>query len=164
MNRPLNSIGIDPTTGLRSVERYEVIQEELRTNTVALTDSTQLVCTIGAGETLVWECFLNFGGNSPGNGKFGFFTPAAPASGGFFSVGTDAVPAQVIQRGTLAAYNVLFSTIYAQAANDEVQQMIWGRLVNGVNLGQFSVQWAQNAANATPTKLLIGSYLNVWRR
>lgn len=152
------------TTGLPNVERYEVLVDESRTNTVAFTNSTYLVCPVQPGETIFWMAMLIFGGNSPGNAKVQFVVPAGIISGGIMGVVHGVgVPPSLANAG-LAGYGAPFLLAEDNTGvGDEFPNFIWGRFVNGV-AGEFSVQWAQNGVNATPSLLLATSYLEVYRR
>jgi hypothetical protein len=161
MNGPLNTVGIASNTGLRSVERYEMVQAETRTNTAVLAPSTQLVCTIAAGELFVWQATLFLGGNAPGNVSVQWTTPAAPASGGLLVVPGGGPSAGY---GLAAGYNSPLVLVPSLAAADVLVATFEGWLINGVNAGEFSLKWAQNVANATLSSLLRGSFAEVWRR
>jgi hypothetical protein len=161
MNGPLNTVGIASNTGLRSVERYEMVQAETRTNTVVLAPSTQLVCTIAATNLIVWQATLFLGGNAPGNVSVQWTTPATPASGGLL-----VVPGGGASAGyTLAAgYNSPLVLVPFAAGTDVLVATFEGWLLNGVNPGEFTLKWSQNVANATLSSLLLGSFMEVWRR
>jgi hypothetical protein len=92
MNGPLNTVGIASNTGLRAVERYEVIQQESRVSTAVFASSPALVCTIAASERLVFECLFLWQGPNTGTIKFTFATPATPATGGYVAVDGGAAP------------------------------------------------------------------------
>ncbi len=137
--------------------------DESRTNNAVNADDNTLVVQIGPNQVLEWSCKLIWGGNSPGNAKARFTTPAAPASGSFFLAYIDA--AAVFQSGiatTLASFNADLNFLVNAGAGSECACIFSGRFVNGANGGQFKVQWSQNAANATPTLLLAGSRLDGW--
>ena len=162
----LTTISTNTRTGQPAPVELVKLRDEPRTNTVAFANDEYMVYPIAAGETIVWRCVLFVGGNSPGDGKVQFATPAAPASGGLvywaFVVGAVAAWTQV--GGVAASYNAPLALLYAQGgAGFEYPNVFEGRLVNGVNPGQFCVQTAQNAANATPTVFFTGSSLTVWR-
>lgn len=156
--------GISQRTGLMDAFTVVTQQEELRTNTAALADSTQLLYPIGPQETIAWRMVLFFGGNSPGDVQLGFFTPAAPVSGGFIGLGTAAGGAALIVAGVLATYNAAaLLQENSTGAGNEFAATFDGHLVNGANGGYFRLQWAQNVVNATPSRLLIGSRMDVWK-
>lgn len=158
-----HSYGISQTTGLLSAQQLVKAADQSVTNSVALIDDNTLVVQIGPNQVLVWRAVLIWSGNSPGNAKMQFVTPAAPASGCYWFQYLDA--AAVYQNGigaTLASYNANINLADNAGAGSELVSIFEGRLVNGVNGGQFKIQWAQNAANATPTTLAAGSRLDGW--
>ncbi len=161
MNGPFNTVGIASSTGLRAVERYEMLQAETRTNTIVLAASSQIVATIAAGELFTWQATLFLGGNAPGNVSVQWTTPAAPASGGLLMVAGGAAP---VGFGLATGYNAPVLLTPFAGANDIVVVTFEGWLINGANAGEFTLKWAQNAANATLSSLLRGSFAEIWRR
>lgn len=158
-----HSYGINQTTGLLSAQQLVKPQDQSVTNSAALVDDADLVIQIGPNQVLVWRAVLIWGGNSPGNGKAQFVTPAAPTSGSYVFTYLDNTA--VLQQGvatTLAGYNANVLFLSNAGAGSEVASLFEGRLVNGANGGQFKIQWAQQGANATATKLLAGSRLDGW--
>lgn len=164
MSETLKTYSIKSSTGLMDAFTVVMDRDELRTNTAVLADARDLIYPIGPQETIVWRLEIIVGGNSPGDAKVGFFTPAAPVSGGFTGMFTAPAAATAVNFGVIAGYNALYAPLETSlAAGDEFVNIFEGRLVNGVNGGYFRLQWAQNAANLTPTKLLAGSRLDVWK-
>ncbi len=161
MNGPFNTVGIASSTGLRAVERYEMVQAETRVSTTTLAASTQIVATIAAAELFVWQATLFLAGNAPGNLSAQWTTPATPASGGLLMVAGGAAP---VGFGLATGYNASILLTPLAAAADVVVVTFEGWLINGVNAGEFSLKWAQNVANATLSSLLRGSFAEVWRR
>lgn len=160
----LQTYGINPTTGLPQPFTVVMDRDELRTNTAAMTDARDLVYSIGPNETIVWKFVLILGGNSPGNVQVGFYTPAAPVSGGWIATFTAPGAVSASAFGTLAFYNVSWTPLENNTgAGDEFVNLFEGRLVNGANGGFFRLQWAQNAANLAPSRLLAGSRMDIWR-
>jgi hypothetical protein len=164
MNGPLNTVGIASNTGLRAVERYEVIQQESRVSTAVFASSPALVCTIAASERLVFECLFLWQGPNTGTIKFTFATPATPATGGYVAVDGGAAP---VGFGLATGFNggggSFVTGPFGTTADVDVT-LVAGTLVNGPNPGQFAFQWAQGVANATASVLMPGSYMNIWRR
>lgn len=159
-----HSYGISPTTGLLSAQQLvKAADQSSGANNAVNFDDNTLVIQIGPNQVLEWMCKLIWGGNSPGNAKARFTTPAAPVSGSYFFAYLDATP--VFQHGintTLASFNADINFYANAGAGAECTAFFTGRLVNGANGGQFKVQWSQNAANAAPTLLLAGSRLDGW--
>lgn len=157
------SYGINQTTGLLSAQQLVKAADESRTNNAVNSDDNTLVVQIGPNQVLEWSCKLIWSGNSPGNAKARFTTPAAPASGTFFFAYLDA--AAVFQNGiatTLAGFNADLNFLVNAGAGSENCAFFTGRYVNGANGGQFKVQWSQNVANGTPTVLAASSRLDGW--
>ncbi len=161
---PGQTYGIANQTLLMQPFTAVMDRDEARTNTAVMADARDLVYPIGANETITWRMVLIFGGNSPGDVKVGFFTPAAPVSGGFMATFTAPAAAAAVAFAGIAAYNGVWAPLEdSVGAADEFVNIFEGRLVNGVNSGYFRLQWAQNAANLAPSNLLAGSRLDVWK-
>lgn len=159
-----HSYGINQTTGLLSAQQLVKPQDQSSgaNNAVNFDDNT-LVAQVGPNQVIEWFAKLIWGGNSPGNAKARFTTPAAPASGSYFLAYIDS--GAVFQNGiatTLAAFNADLNFLVNGGAGSEFTCFFSGRVVMGANGGQFKIQWSQNVANATPTLLLAGSRFDAW--
>lgn len=166
MNPPLNTIGTNPFTGQPAAAQLVKLRDEARTNTIAFADDDTMIYPIAAGETITWRCVVFVGGNSPGDGKIAFATPAAPAAGGMMLTTVNLAPAAVLNYTATVAltYNLVVALLYAQGGADAINTNLFeGYLTNGVNPGYFSVRTAQNAANLAPTLFKAGSRLDVWK-
>lgn len=160
----LTSYSISPSTGLMAPFNAVMDRPEQRTNTAVMADARDLIYPIGPNETIAWRCVFILGGNSAGDAQIGFYTPAAPVSGGFIATFVAPGAAAAVAFGGLASYNVSWAPLEdSTGAGDELINLFEGHLVNGVNGGYFSVQWAQNVANVAPSNLMAGSRLDVWK-
>ncbi len=160
---PLETYGIQSSTGY--LQGFVAIkgEDELRTNTAVLVQDKDLIVPIGPSQIMIWRALLITGGNSPGNVDYQWVTPAAPVSGTYSYKLVDAAAA--LQDGVSAnvalGYNALFNLL-ANGAGLEFAHTYEGRLVNGANGGYFSFNWAQNVANLVASKLLKGSRIEAW--
>lgn len=159
-----HSYGISQTTGLLSAQQLvKAADQSSGANNAVNFDDNTLVIQIGPSQVLEWFCKLIWSGNSPGNAKARFTTPAAPVSGCYNFAYVDA--AAIYQNGInagLAGFNADLNFGVNGGANTEFVALFSGRLVNGVNGGQFKIQWSQNVANATATILAAASRLDGW--
>ena len=159
----LNSTGIQNSTGYFAPLKVIKPETTSRLNTAAFAIDPDLVVPISPFQVMTWKCMLVWGGNSPGNAQAQFTTPAAPGQGGFHFKYYDAAAA--LQNGIatlIGAYNLAVNMLVNGGANSVEIALFEGYLVNGANGGYFSVDWAQNGVNATPTLLQKGSYLEAW--
>ena len=159
---PGQTYGIANQTLLMQPFTIVMDRHEVRNNTAVLADARDLIYPIGAGETITWRMVLFFGG--AGDVQIGFFTPAAPASGGFLITWTQPGGATGSAVGVFAAYNLAFAQVENSAAGgDEYMAILEGRLFNGPNSGYFRLQWAQVAGVPVNSFLLAGSRMDIWK-
>lgn len=161
---PGSTTQIAQTTGFRDVERYEVQEDETRTNTTVMADSRWLVVPVGAGEMIIFKAVIVFGyGASPGQAQFQFASPALTSAGYGGFVHPIGVGYAFVNSG-IATFNAPVVLAEDNAgAGDLYPNFVWGQFQPSAN-GEFKVQWAQNGASATPTTLVRGSSIEVWRR
>lgn len=160
MNQPLQTYGIQPSTGY--LQQFVIVkpENESRTNTAVAADDKDLIVPINPFQILTWKAILFFGASGPGNAKAIFTPPAAFTDGCFLYRFIDNTVTFQSNEHTNAGYgaaDIILTNIASQMMAEYE-----GRLENGANGGYFKLQWAQNAANATPTVLLKGSRLEAY--
>lgn len=160
MNQPLETYGIQSSTGY--LQQFVIVkpENESRTNTAAFADDKDLIVPVGPNQILTWRATLFFGANGPGNAKTQWVPPLAFTDGCFFYKYIDPTVTFLVNEHTNAGYNAA-DLILTNIAS-QMSALYEGRLENGANGGYFKLQWAQNAANLAATTLLRGSRLEAW--
>lgn len=132
--------------------------DEIVNNSDILQDDDELFLAVGANE--IWSVFLYLiatTGVDP-DFKFAFTVPV----GGSISlvthgdIGSSSQQAVVTERdGTIAMH------WWGAFTNGVI--LVWGRYVGGANAGNLQLQWAQNTADVSDTKVLANSFLKCTR-
>ena len=145
--------GVFPTIVLKS-------SDETVNNSNALQNDDDLLFAIGANEDWIFQfSIFCISGTTPDT-KFAITVPAA---GTFLIWGigqarvTDAALITYAIAQTVSGTALVIGGI---AAN--LQVVITGAVSNGANAGNVQLQWAQQVANASDTKVLAGSSLTAW--
>lgn len=128
-----------------------------RSNTVAVVDDPELILPIGLPGTYAFKAWLPVAAGA-GAIKIGPSFAGVILNQNMFYFG------RINSASVLADVNASFGTIntpLAVAGTDWI--MIEGYFQTSSTLGNLSIQWAQNAANAAPTSLFQGAYLSAMR-
>lgn len=124
--------------------------DETVNNSTTLQDDNHLFFPVGANE--VWAFIAHIPVNSGANPDFKFtFTAPAGTTGGFAN--SETAGADMVAFGTTKN----FST--NGVALGEIGALITGTAIVGGTAGNIQFQWAQNALEASDTKVLKGAYI-----
>ena len=122
--------------------------DETVNNTTTTQDDDHLVVALGANETWILRCFIKYNSNTTANFKHSWTVPSGTTYSALF---------QGDNTGGFVEYHRTTSvqTVDGKAAD-------WAFLEEVVvktssTAGNIQLQWAQNTANASDTKVLIGS-------
>ena len=132
--------------------------DETVTNSTTLQDDDHLLFTVGANETWAFEFTIFAEATSAADVKTALTVPAGAAL----------IAGQIAEQFTSAATTPSTSlTSGAAFLNGGTSGgvgvptciVIRGSVANGATAGNVTLQWAQNAASATPAKVYAGSYV-----
>lgn len=140
-----------PAWGNESSIAYKTADEPV-TSSTTLQDDDHLVVPVLANGVYLIEGLIIAQGATAGDIKLGFTYPASPLSN-YWSMRKFHNPAQVTGEGAAGSEQA----DVAVTPSPVVLLTIIFR--NGVNAGNWKVQWAQNASNGTATIVKAGSYL-----
>lgn len=167
MNQPLQTYGIQSSTGY--LQQFVIVkpEAETRTNVAVVAQDRDLIIPINPMAVMHWRAVLFFYGGAvaaAGNVDVQWTTPAAPTNGGLHAEYLDiAVVNQNLDFPAVAvAYNAATYNIFSNVAGDVFVARFEGMLVNGANGGYFSLSWSQNVVNANPSTLMRGSRLEAY--
>lgn len=127
------------------------------TSSTTLVDDTELFFAVGASTVWFWNALLLYDGAASPNGDLKMqFTGPSGASLTWVNFG--------VNTSALSAYNVVTEQLTAGSpravgTNGGTQMSCRpaGYLTIGSTAGTFRLRWAQNASNATPTRVMAGS-------
>lgn len=153
--------GITDTSLLRTSADVPIIRavrktaDETVNNSSTLQNDDHLALTVGANE--VWQVELTLllsAANTTADWKFGFTGPAASQFRWAPFAATRWLGAT-----TPAVLHTISDSEGTGSENGIHGQALLGIYLGGANAGTLQFQWAQNAANLSDSKLLIGSCL-----
>jgi hypothetical protein len=123
--------------------------DETVNNSAVLQNDDELLLAVGANEDWVIDLYLIIETTGVADFKWAFTVP----TGGVIK-GVLAFASTIVEFDATAAKLVLFGFDTAGAG-------YWVRLryIGGANAGNIQLQWAQNTAQASDTKVLEGSYI-----
>lgn len=131
------------------------------TNSTALVDDTQLAAEVDANSVYVVTLVLMVDGPTAGDIRVSWSTPAGALTGSRLVVGAavgtssaDATQVRATRHNwpTEVGYGV--ETLDARISERCV-------LTTGATAGTLQLRWAQQTANATPTRVITGSYMTI---
>ena len=145
--------GVFPTIVLKA-------SDETVNNSLALQNDDDLLFAIGANEDWVFQFTIFCNSAIAADTKFAITVPGA---GTFLIWGVG----QVYLNNTAAITWVSPVTVSGTAKiiggiGTNLQVVITGSVSNGANAGNVQLQWAQNTADVSDTKVLAGSSLTAW--
>jgi len=155
-NRPayVDEAGVSRFLGLTRVVR-KTAETQAVNNSTALVDDDALLFAIAANEIYVADFHLDISGNVAAGWKGAITVPAGA---------TLKYQAEIL---AAAAIGVVGSTTTGGTAIGATAAIIQAHLhvcvVNGGTAGNVTLQWAQNFANGSDTKVLTNSYLRAER-
>ena len=134
--------------------------EQTVNNTATLTTLTDFTYALVTNATYVAEFVLIYLSGTAPDVKFKWdlssvsgITAAAPSGGG----GITTYTAMHDQTQTMAVAG------QGTGADNKVVVPVFATIHNSSTAGNLNLQWAQNTANASDTKLLVGSYMKITR-
>lgn len=128
-------------------------------NSTTLVDDNDLTVSIAANETVVIVGHIIFESNSTADFKHQFTGPSG--SDGSFGIGG---PRELTGGGLGGTgFYALNASIPTSGHGGPASQSVFGVVRNGGTSGNITLQWAQNTADASDTKVLADSFLIVWR-
>lgn len=156
-----SSIKSTATSGIRSFSLVMKTVDETVNNTSTLQTDDQFIVSMGPSEQLVALFHLRYQTQAAAGIKFGLSVPTAaalvwyPMAGGKWAMTT----------GTWTSVNELgtASTVsyFGNGSGQSADLVVWtGARGTG---GTFALQWAQDTADATNTKVLTTSWMLLWR-
>lgn len=132
------------------------------TSSTTLVDDPHLTLPVDASTTYMVNMVLRADGATAGDIKFQFTVPSgAKFYGSAHSLNgtatdTSSLLLDAITETLPKGYGVLSGTVTAINVS--------GILVTATTAGALTVQWAQNVSNGTPTRVNLGSYLDLVRK
>lgn len=145
-------VGADPTeidvpAGATIVRKTA---DETVKNSTTLQNDDELYLPIGANEVWIFRCyFLHYSQGTP-DIKFAWAIPTG-ATG-------------LWQTENNVATIMSLNTQMVQAGQGaDTLSSFWGYIENGANAGNLQLQWAQNTAHASDTKVLDNSVIQAWK-
>lgn len=155
-NRPayVDEAGVARILALTKVVR-KTAETQAVNNSTTLVDDDALLFAIAANEVCVADFHLDISGNVAAGFKAAITIPAGA---------TLKFQAEIL---AAAAIGVVGSTTTGGTAIGATAAIIQAHLhvcvVNGATAGNVTLQWAQNFANASDTKVLVNSYVRAER-
>lgn len=122
-------------------------------NSTTLVDDTHLLFAIGSSETWFYQALVVFNTGATPAIKFGMTVPSG------------ATLVRTVGRNIAAASNALLQlgVIAVAGTGSDIATFLVGTVVNGTTAGDVQVQWAQNVADASDTKVLTNSWIMGWQ-
>lgn len=146
----LTADGLNAAIGL--VARKTLDQAAPQNATVLINDSALVIAT-PAGKSYLFECKLRYSANVAADLKWAFAIPAGAGAGLIYSA--LAVPA-----GSAALNFVELINAQVGTAEGMTVGSVWMRgVLDSGDGGNLRLQFAQNTAHASDTKILVGSFL-----
>ena len=127
--------------------------DETVNNSTTLQDDNELLFAVAANEVVQFEGVLMISTDPNADFKLTFTGPAG-AVGSFAAIYGD-----VTTGNADASSAALGSAATLISVNDGSVVRFWGGIHNGGTAGNLTLQWAQNTANVSDSKVLAGSYL-----
>jgi len=127
--------------------------DETVNNSTTLQNDDELLFAVAANEVFQFEGVLNLTTN-PTPGFRMTFTGPTGAVGSFSAIYGD-----MLTGNADAASGPLGSPLQLASAQAGATVRFWGGIHNGATAGNLTLQWAQNTADASNTKVLAGSYI-----
>lgn len=129
--------------------------DETVNNSSTLQDDDDLLITMGANEVWYFEAMLIFTSNGTADFKMAFTVPSG-ATLEAVGVGKEPGGADARVRRLIGSAS---SESYDGSATTEDSVIVKGTVRVGGTAGNLQLQWAQNTADASDTKLLTDSWL-----
>lgn len=139
-------------TGFSSIEKVVKTSDETVNNSTTFQDDDELLLSLAANETVYFDAWLRHNTGSTPDIKFDFTFPSGATFG--WQVASVGSADEIAASGTGASITC--------SGGDEIT-ILRGYVVNGANAGNIQLQWAQDTANVSDTKVLTSSILTGWR-
>lgn len=133
---------------------YKTADESVTSSDVLQADDS-LAVAIKANRKYVFNAVLFVSGGNAGDFKVGF---TGPAVNNFIAGGIDSSSQSATTQVALGG-----SQTYQLDGGGAIYMIHWSGGIEPSADGTFTVVWAQNVSNGTPTVVHRGSYLAVWR-
>ena len=144
------------TLAAKGIARKYKGADEIVNNSITLQNDNDLVFAIAANATwLFWGIFIMRSGTVP-DFKFTFTAPAG-ASGSWHCLALDDLALNQI--GDSKPFGTAVTDVAGQSLASDVIISFGGVAVNGGTAGDIQLQWAQNVADVSDTKVLAYSFL-----
>ena len=127
--------------------------DETVNNSTTLQNDNELLFAVAANEVVQFEGVLMVSTDPAADFKLTFTGPAG-AVGSFAAIYGDTLTGNAD-----ASSAALGSAAALVSGNDGSVVRFWGGIHNGGTAGNLTLQWAQNTANVSDSKVLAGSYL-----
>lgn len=119
------------------------------TNSTTLQDDDELLLPIRVGERLGFEFFLIWRAHTDGDFRVSITVPTGAAGDWAVSRNVGATTIYPTYHGNVAFSDPI--AVYAEVTNTKYGLHIFGAVLNGATPGHVTLQWCQNAADATAT-------------
>lgn len=134
--------------------------DETVNNSSVLQNDDHLLYALAASEEIMFECDIWYSSGATPDMKATWTVPAGAAimwsTTGFDTGGSSHNDSFLVQAsGT--------TLDYSGSTTPQRHARMKGQVINGANAGNLQLQWAQNTANASDTKVLKNSILRVWK-
>ncbi len=136
--------------------------DETVNNSNVFQDDDDLKCAILANEECGFEMTLFYDTGTIPDIKFAVTVPAGATlmvSPNDVTVGPGG---GIIQTPVITASGAVFGNPAGIGVGTIIAYKVRGYVLNGANAGNIQLQWAQNTANASDTKVKRGSFLRKW--
>ncbi len=133
--------------------------DETVNNSTTLQNDNHLLAALAANETAHFMFYILHIGNGTADFKYAITVPSGATL-------VHAMPnARVTATGALGGASATTSSasVSAQGTSNKIVQGVWGIVRNSSTPGNLQLQWAQDTATVVDTKVLLDSFLMVWR-
>lgn len=145
-----------PFIGFLAIERIYKTSDETVNNSSTLQNDNHLFVALAANERVFFNARLRLATGSTPDSKFAFTVPAGA------TLSWNMVASQAVTQPSLEVTVSGESQIMSGPSNNDIVH-IEGYVDNGGTPGNLQLQWAQDTATESDTKVLENSILTVWR-
>lgn len=150
------ALGAVGGTGVTKVEAIRKATTETVNNSTALQDDNELTIAIAANETIYFDMTIAFNSSTVADFKLDIAGPAGVAGQWIYVTGS--------ANSTDSPWNPLGgSGAPVNGLGTDKSIIVRGIARNGATAGNVRLQWAQNTAEVSDTKVLADSFVIVWR-
>jgi hypothetical protein len=150
-------------SGLSSIQLVRKTSDETVNNSSTLQDDDTLLAALAASEVVTFQCFIIFDSGTTPNFKAAFTVPGGATIVYNWSSGISIDTSLAAGRENTASASGTALVWGGYGVGSKAAATLTGTVINGATPGNLTLQWAQNTANASNTKVYAGSFLLVFR-